>query len=94
MPEDRLPKQLFSQEWNIKQRRGKQRKTWGKVIDDLFVSLGLDIAEWLEDIQRGESSLASYLACIEECISKRECRKFEEGLEITLVKSEIHQIQY
>ena len=29
---------------------------------------------------RGESSLASYLACIDECISERECRKFEEGL--------------
>ena len=32
------------------------------VIDDLFVSLGLDKAEWLEDIERGERSLASYLA--------------------------------
>ena len=41
-----------------------------------FVS---DKAEWLEDIERGESSLASYLACIDECISERECRKFEEG---------------
>ena len=78
MPEDRFPKQLFSQEWNIKPRRGRQRKTWGRVIDDLSVSLGL---EWLEDIERGESSLASYLACIDECISERECRKFEEGLD-------------
>ena len=43
--------------------------------------LGLDKAEWLEDIERGESSLASYLACIDECISERECRKFEEGLD-------------
>ena len=51
------------------------------LIDDLFVSLGLDKAEWLEDIERGESSLASYLACIDECISERECRKFEEGLD-------------
>ena len=51
------------------------------MIDDLFVSLGLDKAEWLEDIERGESSLASYLACIDECISERECRKFEEGLD-------------
>ena len=41
------------------------------------MSLGLDKAEWLEDIERGESSSAS---CIDECISKRECRKFEEGL--------------
>ena len=51
------------------------------MIDDLFVYLGLDKAKWLEDIERGESSLASHLACIDECISKRECRKFEEGLD-------------
>ena len=70
MPEDRFPKQLFSQEWD-KNRR--QKKTWGRVIDDLFVSLGLDKAEWLEDIERGESSLASYLACVDERFSEREC---------------------
>ena len=46
-----------------------------------FVSLGLDKAEWLEDIERGKSSLASYLACIDERIRERECRKFEEGLD-------------
>ena len=45
------------------------------------MSLRLDKAEWLEDIERGESSLASYLACIDECISERECRKCEEGLD-------------
>ena len=56
-------------------------KTWDRVIDDLFVSLGLDKAEWLEDIERGESSLASYLLCIDECSSEREYRKFEEGLD-------------
>ena len=37
--------------------------------------------KWLEDIERGESSSASYLACIDECISEGECRKFEEGLD-------------
>ena len=50
------------------------------MIDGLFVSLGLDKAKWMEDMERGESSLASYLACIDECISKRECRKLEERL--------------
>ena len=62
-------------------RRGTQRKTWGRVIDDLFVSLGLDKAEWPEDIEGGESSLASFLACVDKCISERERRKFEEGLD-------------
>ena len=75
MPEDRFPKQLFSQEWDQQPCRGRQTRTWGIVIDDLFVSLGFDKAEWLEDIERGESSIASYLACIDECISERECRK-------------------
>ena len=39
-----------------------------------------DKGEWLEDIERGDSSSASFLACVEECISERESRRFEEGL--------------
>ena len=27
-----------------------------------------------------DSSLASFMLCVEECISERECKKFEEGL--------------
>ena len=34
----------------------------------------------MEGIKRGESSLAPFLACIEESIGERECRLFEEGL--------------
>ena len=80
MPQDRYPKQLFSQEWNVKPRRGRERKTWSKVIDDIFLSLGLDKCECSEDIEREDSSLAAFMSCIEGCISERECRKFEEGL--------------
>ena len=28
MSGDRYPRKLFSQEWNIKSRRGRQRKSW------------------------------------------------------------------
>ena len=63
MPEDRYPKQLFSQEWNVKPRRGRQRKTWSKVIDDIFLSLGLDKCEWLEDIEREEFISLIYVMC-------------------------------
>ena len=73
MPEDRYPKKLFSREWETKPRRGRQRKAWGRVVDEL---LGLDKHEWVEDIKRGESSLASFLACIEESIREREGRQF------------------
>ena len=54
--------------------------TLTEMIDELFVSLGLERHEWAEDIKRGESSLASFLSCIEESISEREGRQFEEGL--------------
>ena len=76
LPEDRYPKQLFNLEWNIKPRRGRQRKVWSRMVDDLFKYL--DKSEWLEDIKHGYSSSASFMACVEECISERESRKFEE----------------
>ena len=47
-------KQLFNQEWNIIPRRGRQRKVWSRMVDDLFKSLDIDKGEWLEDIERGE----------------------------------------
>ena len=49
-------RKLFVQEWNVKPRRGRQRKRWCKVVDNLFSSLGLDKAERLEDIRKGSCS--------------------------------------
>ena len=80
MSEDRYPRRLFNQDWDIKPRRGRQRKAWGRLVDDLFVALNLDKLEWIEDIQKGDSSLKAFLACVDESISERENRKFEEGL--------------
>ena len=34
----------------------------------------------MEDIEIEDSSLVSFMWCVEEYISERECRKFEEGL--------------
>ena len=48
------------------------------MVDDLFKSLDIDKCEWLEDVEHGDSSSASFMACVEECISERESRKFEE----------------
>ena len=31
-------------------------------------------------VRREDSSLVTFMSCVEECISERECRKFEEGL--------------
>ena len=62
----------------MKPRRGRQRKYWCKVVDNLFSSLGLDKAEWLED-QIGSCSLKNFLDVAGEGIDERESSKFEEG---------------
>ena len=90
LPDDRYPKQLFHQEWNIKPRRGRQRKLWSRMVDDLFKSLDIDKSEWMEDIKHGDSSSASFMACVVECISERESRKFEDGLN-TKVKLDMYK---
>ena len=77
MPEHRYSRKVFVQEWNVKPRRGRQRC---KVVDHLFSSLGLDKAEWLEDIRKGSCSLKSFLGVAGEGIDERESGKFEEGL--------------
>ena len=38
-------------------------------MDDLFKSLDIDKSEWLEDIKHGDSSSASFMACVEVCMS-------------------------
>ena len=45
LPEDRYPKQLFNQEWNITPCRGRQRKVWSRMVDDLLKSLDIDKSE-------------------------------------------------
>ena len=69
LPDDKYPKQLFNQEWNIKPRRGRQRKVWSRMVGDLLKSLDINKSEWLEDIKHGDSSSASFMASVEECIS-------------------------
>ena len=43
----------------------------------MFSSLGLDKAEWLEDIRKGSCSLKSFLGVAGEGIDERESSKFE-----------------
>ena len=68
---DRYPHKLFWQIWNIKPLRGRQRKSWRKVVDDLFSSLDLDKADWVEDIQKGKCSLKGFLSVVGETINER-----------------------
>ena len=44
----------FNQEWKIKPRRGRQRKSWNKYVCELFEALGLHEEELLDDINKGQ----------------------------------------
>ena len=77
MPGNKYPKKLFNQEWAFKPRRGRQRKCWSRVVNDLFSTLGLYKAEWL---QSGECLLKGCLSIVGDCINDSKTRKFEEGL--------------
>ena len=79
LPEDRYPKQLFNQEWNIKPRRGRQ-KVWSRMVDDLFESLDIDKSEWLEDIKHGDSSSASFMASVEGVLVKEKVGNLKRDL--------------
>ena len=52
MSEDRYPRRVFSQDWDAKPRRGRQRKVWSRLF---FGLLDLDKAEWLNEIENGDS---------------------------------------
>ena len=45
---------MFSQDWNAKRRRGRQRKVWSRLVDNRFGSLD---SEWLDEIEKGASSV-------------------------------------
>ena len=80
MPENRHPKKLFSQDWNVKPHRGRQRKVWSRIIDDLFVSLEIDKAECLKDILDGSSFIKVFLALAGESIVRGKVKGLRKGI--------------
>ena len=64
----------------MKPRKGRQRKTWSRTIDDIFHSLFLEKGEILDDMHEGISSLKSFMACIEDDLRERKPRSLEKGL--------------
>ena len=60
-------------------------------MDDVFKFLDIDKGEWMKDIKHGNSLSSSFMACVEESISEKVYRRFEEGLN-TKVKLGIYKI--
>ena len=80
MSEDRYPRRVFSQDWDAKPCRGRQRKVWSRLVDNLFGSLDS------EGLEKGDSSLKAFLAMEEESIENSNLRalKFTPLLLMTL----------
>ena len=45
MLDNRYLRQLFDHDWAFKPHRGKQRKAWDRIVNDLFVDQKLHISE-------------------------------------------------
>ena len=73
MKGDRYHRQLFDQVWEVKHR---QRKMWGKRVDDIFEALLLKMSCCMVAIKKGNKS---FLACV----SERGSKAFWKGLDIT-----------
>ena len=78
LPDNRYPKQLLSQEWEIKPRKGigKGKLGVGPSTISFTLCLYLDKGEILDD-----SSLKSLMACIEDDLREREAEEFRKGLD-------------
>ena len=68
----------------------RQRKTWSRTIDNIVHSLSLDKGEILDDMHEGNSSLKSFMACVEDDLREKEAEKFEKGLD-SKVKLELYR---
>ena len=51
-----------------------------KVVGDLFVALGIDKGECLKEVEKGNSSAASFKASVDEHICERDHKLYEEEL--------------
>ena len=56
MSEDRNPRRVLTQVCNAKTLRGRQRKLWSRLVDDLLGALDVDKDECREDIGKGDTS--------------------------------------
>ena len=73
---ERYPRLLLDSEWEVKLRRGRQRKTWRKVISELLLQLNLDSQEILAE----DYNVNLFLERIDEPLRYREYKDFNDGL--------------
>ena len=81
------PRLLLDNEWEVKPCRGRQRKTWRKVISDLLLQLNIDSQEILVQVNL-------FLETVDEALRNREYTDFNDGLnKLSLYKSFCKEIE-
>ena len=73
---ERHPKLLLDSEWEVKPCRGRQRKTWRKVISELLLQLNLESQEILAE----DYNVNLFLERVDEALRYREYKDFDDGL--------------
>ena len=98
IPGNRYPKQLFNQEWKVKPRKGRQRKSCSKYVNDLLEMLNLNQGELFEDIKKGQCPLNPFMSSVNEGVATREGKEYEEGLnskvKLTLYKTFSKNVEF
>ena len=80
-------------EWEVKPCRGRQRKTWMKVINELLLQLDLDSQEVL-----AADNINLFLDTVDEALRDREYKDFNDSLntkvKLNLYKSFCKEIEF
>ena len=76
LDDERHSRLLLDNEWEMKSCRGRQRKTWRKVISDLL--LQLDSQEILVE----DYNVNLFLETVDEALRNREYTDFNDGLKL------------
>ena len=90
---ERYPRVLLDAEWEVKPCRGRQRKTWMKVINELLLQLDLDSQEVL-----AADNINLFLDTVDEALRDREYKDFNDSLntkvKLNLYKSFCKEIEF
>ena len=90
LDDERYPRLLLDNEWEVKPCRGRQRKAWRKVISDLLLQLNIDSQEILVE----DYNVKLFL---ETALRNREYTDFNDGLnkvKLSLYKSFCKEVEF
>ena len=94
LDDERYPRLLLDNEWEVKPCRGRQKKTWRKLISDLLLQLNIDSQEILAE----DYNVNLFLVTVDNALRNRKYKDFNDGLnskvKLSLYKSFCKEIEF